>query len=398
MNFNFRGAFIAPLFFLLLISDWARAQSEIIEQLSQQNYRVLAGRVEASLSQRIKISSEACSSQQLTLWRNQHKGLNKITDSKLRAEKALRILLGTFEVSPACRESLDKSEASFLQNERQSFQIFQILSQNFCRIDTAELIQFQDDHAKDPFLQHKDCLFTINQIFSELDPHCVSVQVGNKKGYYDPFPCMAADYFIGRILYDRKNPWTLVQTTRQFFLNLQELIYRKDRSPIDVSEEFLKVAGDIRLNKKKFLALMTLLSASTDSAGSYVKGWHDYFWRASLLQYRNPRMTVDFFNQTKLLVDEYRSLSKNLVLQKPWTQVGPTLLKEMNRHNYMAAFLSCHYQNTKLSVALGFAYEAKDYFTHLAEGDSLATAYENFKHDTNRYKQSSRWGLEFCQK
>jgi hypothetical protein len=79
-------------------------------------------------------------------------------------------------------------------------------------------------------------------------------------------------------------------------------------------------------------------------------------------------------------------------------------MKKKNRHDYMAAYLACHYRQENrliresLPILLGYAYESFDFKSHMIDDhDSFKAAKENFVTDTTRYRTGTYWGYQFCE-
>lgn len=380
--------------FLFFVPHILLAEKSSIEILSENNYKVLSGRVYSMLTYRFQ-NLTACNSKTHSQLYSRYISLSKYTDSKEETSAYLQLYYDSYQVSSSCKAALDKAELAFHQMERKKFSSFYFFIDKFC----------SSPSAADYVYEGKNCKTELTKILQDLNPHCISTQISYDKKYHDNFECMVGDYLIGRFLYHSySTPEEFITKSKEFFINYWELSYKKRNSErLEIYSTFLNNQKDTLHLRETFLATITMLLSSTQSLSPYIKGFHDYFWRRKLFDTQNPILAVEIFNSVKLLVDEFRTI--NRIIQEKNKNIfwGNQPMSALNRHNYMSAFLACHYQHQPktiqkgLPLMLGYAYESLDFIDHIKnDGDSFKIAYENFRVDTNRYKSGVKSGYTFC--
>lgn len=379
--------------FLFFIPKTSLAEKSAIEILSENNYKVLSGRVYAMLTYRLQ-NLKSCDLSTHSKLYNQYMSLAKYTNSKVEAAKYLQLYYETYQVSNSCKESLDKAELAFHQMERKKFSSFYFVIDKLCSSSSSDYIY-----------EGQNCKVELTKILQDLNPHCISTQIDYDKKYHDNFECMVGDYLIGRTLYHSyPTPEEFISKSKEFFLNFWNQSYKKQNSEsLELYSVFLGNQKDTSHLRKTFLATITMLLSSTQSMSPYTKGFHDYFWRRKLFDSKSPEQAVELFNSAKLLVDEFRTINRIIQEKNKNILMVNQPMSALNRHNYMAAFLACHYQNQSkaiqkgLPLMLGYAYESLDFIDHIKnDGDSVKVAYKNFEVDTNRYKVGVKLGYTFC--
>ncbi len=370
---------------------------DAIAVLTAQNYRVLSGRVHAILSTRFQ-GLQACPVSVQETFSPEFRSLSTSSEKSDEVIRALQLFLDSKKISDRdCLKALDQAESNFHSDERKRFRWISRLSSFAC----------SKDGEGDMIADSRSCYLGLQQVLADLDPHCVSLQVTNPKDYYDPFPCMAGDYVLGRDLYEIEPlPESLISESQNYFSILRReisFVARESRStPVDLYNAYAHMLGDTQRRRQRFMALLTMVFASTNSYSSYIKGFHDYFWRAHLLRTADAKRTLRFFNSSRLLIDELRTLVEWAIRHGVDIQVAGRKFSDVSRHDFMAAALSCHYsQSTRvirkwIPIGLGYAYESFDFVTHLQGGDSVSESLVNFRVDTRRYRIGVQWGARFC--
>lgn len=378
--------------FLLFSTSISFAEKSSVEILSENNYKVLSGRVYAILSYRFQKLDECPRETHQNLY-DRYQKLAKYTDSKDEAVKYLQLYHDSYQTDGNCKKALDQGELMFHHMERKKFSSFYFFIDKLC----------SKENSSEFIYEGKDCKTELKKVLQDLNPHCISTQIDYNKKYQDNFECMVGDYLIGKILYHSyATPEEFVSKTKEFFLNYWNISFTQTSSPIELFNVYTLKQPDSLAIRKTFLATMTMLLASTQSLSPYIKGFHDYFWRKKLFESHDAVAAIELFNSAKLLVDEFKTIHPVIQSkQKSILFLGqPT--SALNRHNYMATFLTCQYSDQPdsirkgLPLLLGYAYESLDFISHLKEGDTLKIAADNFREDTNRYKLGVKLGYSFC--
>ena len=248
----------------------------------------------------------------------------------------------------------------------------------------------------------KTCLKNVTAILKDLDPFCVTQNSADFFGVKDGNACMAGDRLLGKVL-RRKNDPTQNKLT-QFLDDLDLTITKAPKnSNVDMWKVFLMHNQDSAANRKQFLAIMTFFYYGLGSAGGYIDGVADYYWFSGIKEAKEAEEIFGEFFSVRQKIDRYGFLihkkGKALNLRYSFKHVA---LKGMNRHDYMAMFMSCHFKGYGQREAkfipeiLGFGYESLDFVSHIKEDVSIKDSVRNFRTDTSRYTVGSTLGLGFC--
>lgn len=366
------------------------AHGQATDRFTQQSLKVLSGRVHKILEFRLQ-GLEACTPNLRTQLKDEFGSLPKSTTDAREAALILDLYRRSAQQEGRCQRRLDQAENRFHASERRKFSwILEQTQQGLC-FDNGTLR-----------MDGQTCLTNIQQVVTDLDPHCVSIQVENPYKYYDSFPCMAGDYQIGKFLLKPGIDRIFTEHVR-FIQNFNQAINGSSvRTEIDLYQLFRGDEVDSPDLRERFLAMTELYLSSTTALSSYTKGYHDHFWRQILMTTGDAEQARDVFVRTKIFPDEFKTLMDIAKKKKIQIHIDGEDYGPKNRHDFMAAYLACHYRNSgslireSLPKMLGVAYEAWDFKSHLQEGLSWEKAKENFVTDTNRYRTGVRWGVDFC--
>lgn len=390
-------AVLFALMLSLLDVSFAFAQNQqdtdvvVVAKLTAQNHRVLSGRFHKILEFRLRSLSQ-CDFETHAALDGRFRKLESSSPERAEVAATLQLYLDSYGVSSACRQKLDRAEARFHKAERRVFKPLNGLIAAMC------VSEFGSG------MREVDCRSRLLRVFSELDPNCISVQVDNPLGVYDGFPCMAGDYMVGRDLSKDTTVQSFVHETRVFLQAVRLALSDRDLRArgIELYSLYLGRREDSAQLRARFLALITMLNASTHSLTSYTQGHHHHFARETLFKTRSAQSAIDAFVGTRLLTDEYRTLFRWAGDRGVESSILTQKTQDMNRHNYMAAYLACRYREEpkfireSLPKLLGLAYETFDFASHIREGMSLGEAWAAMKMDIRRYREGVDWGLEFC--
>lgn len=291
------------------------------------------------------------------------------------SHEGLVALLGLYKATEAlreeglCEKEIDKAEAALRRKERKRFSALRL---------ATPLLPWGAE---------------LKQIISELDPYCSLPVEENSRGALEKNPCFAGDKIVLDALLESKQDLTRSIEAAVLFINN---FYSSVQNTPEGSQIELRSLGEIA-DAKPFLAMMALLNASNTSGGGYVDGFGDFVWRHALLEEPSPELAIAAYSKFRRTIDLYSDIvfwaqTKKLSL----LVAGRFDVAAANRHDFMAAFLGCHYNSTILPRALGYAYESLDMISHLQQGVTIDSSIKNFEQDTGRYKRSSSWGVELC--
>jgi hypothetical protein len=153
-------------------------------------------------------------------------------------------------------------------------------------------------------------------------------------------------------------------------------------------------------------AMFTLLASFTTSGNSGLTGWlqgvEDGLLMADL---NNPQLqSLAVYTRSKqlqsakIMYQKMRTLSDRFEIK---LQLFGQDITAWNRHHFMAAFLGCRSTQPMAETVhkvhrIGMGYESKDFVFHLLEGVRMNDARENFKTDSNRYREGATLGYQAC--
>jgi hypothetical protein len=381
--------------FLLLLSLFHSVSQAANVDLVAQNQRVLSGRVHKILESRF-VGLNHCPADTKSELETEFKTLPVYSEKREVVLKTLDLYLRSYtKVTGDCRKALDLAEQNFHRGERKKFALIDGVLSHVCKTTPTETTVQTD----------RDCRFKVHQVFSELDPHCVSLQVPNASNVYDPFPCLAADYLVGKSLVNEKTWKSFLFRTQGFLENLRQALSDPNAptTGIDLWKVYLQDNPDQAELRETFLAEIDFYFSSFHSASSYIRGFHDHIWSFVLFKTNSAEETLNYFISSRLIVDQFRTLNTWAGKRHIAFNIHGITTKDKNRHDYMAAYLACHYRqesrliHESLPVLLGYSYESLDFKSHVIDQHvSWKDSKENFLTDTNRYRTGSYWGYQFC--
>lgn len=306
----------------------------------------------------------------------------KFESKQEKLERTLEILART-DNYPECTKEIAAADLKLNKLQRKKFEIPTKTLQGLC-------------------VGNGKCLKSVNKLIEELDPFCVTQNSKNYFGVKDPNACMAGDRLLGKELRKKNDPNQ--KDLYNFLSILQARIARaKAGANIDLWSIYLDTHQDTAESRKDFLALLAFFYYTLGTAGGYVDGIADHYWMSAFKESSYPEDAFAEFYSMRQKVDWYGHLIHKEAKKKNLSfNFKHVSLKGMNRHDYMAMFLSCHFREygsiapRVIPVVLGLAYESLDFVSHIKENVSFEVSAENFKQDTSRYTVGSTLGNSFC--
>ncbi len=281
--------------------------------------------------------------------------LDKSQTGQARVEN----LLNEISRSPNKLKILKKFE----RKRERKFKIAQSLGSSVCLLAPFQFLK---------------CLKIVNQVLNDLDIFCAQKVLPNPiNGRAENFPCAAGG--------DLTNRNFDLETAKIFVEGLKN----NSANTIDLAQEF-------EGQPKELLALLNFLYSSGSLELGFIDDFGYYDLKEGILNSETGEQIFDRFIQSKILKYRFQKVKKDL-------SVGEMSLKGKNRHDFMSAFLACHYgpkygkRMAKLiPTIMGTLYESLDYISHRRKGISRKDSVRNFKKDTKRYRESAEWGYRFC--
>lgn len=393
--FFFTSAFAASSASAQTTDQNELAKKDPVLFLTLQNYRVLSGRIHKMLEFRLS-NLTACPTSVQSDLQTKLKGLPEYSDKREVVLATLGLYLESHLQDARCKASLDQNEKSFQDFERQKFSKVHEILKSTCQ-----------DKQQSSLAPDRTCQIKMAQVLSDLDPHCVSRQVPNFTNEYDSFPCMMADYMIGQSMVRKENWQNYLPDTNSFLNNLRKSFSNPEqrRQGIDLWQVYSTGKADTPELREEFLAQINFFFTSSQSGSSYIRGFHDHIWHLVLMTTLSPEEALDYFVATRIKVNEFRTINDWANANHFAMNIRGIQMEGKNRHNYMAAYLACHYRkesrifHESLPVILGYAYETYDFKSHMVDEKlSYKDSRENFATDTDRYRTGVYWGYRFCQK
>ena len=239
-----------------------------------------------------------------------------------------------------------------------------------------------------------------------LRPRCSKVNKPGLNNYLDSLPCHAGDEMSAKILL-RQDP-NLVGSHR-FMLAIWNA--SQTSRAVELFPYFLKEMNLIDNHQSRlfYLAWLAFGTAGTTSMAGHLEGWSLEFVFGGLLSgmpaedvLNRYLLQKDIKDSFSFFLSEAKRAHVRLQFFVPLQSQGNGFgSDELNRHDFMGAFLTCHLLGEGLAeylpVALGYAYESLDMVTHLTQEKwSLRQSVTNWKVDVSRYHRARAIGLEFC--
>ncbi len=245
------------------------------------------------------------------------------------------------------------------------------------------------------------CVQEVGQMLSDLRPHCFQSLRTGLGNINEKHACFAGDRpmdaALTKVYKDDKQ--------KQVFI-YADLLYQKSLESAASSQielgDILKVSN----NSDNASELMSLLAAISTSGNSGLTGWmqslEDRWLIEGLMGTEDPKVVFGEFRLLQQAKIRYQVARDKIEQKKIKLLLNGHDVSQWNRHNFMAAFLGCHYSNINPKTvinfikALGLGYESKDFISHWLEGISMKDSLENFRADTDRYADSGKIGIEIC--
>lgn len=238
----------------------------------------------------------------------------------------------------------------------------------------------------------------IYKFYKELAPACFPVAGKGGLNNPDGNACFAADEMI-------------VQDANSFSQNLAmdalifaDLLLEKIQtvSKGQTLDLYATYASVFQGSPKQML---TLFASFVTSGNSGVTGWLQGVEDTLLVADLNQKLTKEqiydrykMLQEAKLKYQVFREFADKLT---PVLTVFGVPVDKWNRHNFMATYLGCREQGTQEDVVkrvsrIGIGYESKDFVSHIREGVSWDVSVDNFKVDTQRYREGAALGYRVC--
>lgn len=250
-------------------------------------------------------------------------------------------------------------------------------------------------------------------LWAQLDPTCViSDAVSYKTKKKGSNPCFAGAHLLNEsfIPHHSFQKIDLLKEVAILLIALKQGLEPINGKPtnLDLWKFFWPDADPIlkrsASSKEAFLAALSFMTAVAPTVVGFVDIMPDIYVRKQLEAGIPPEEALQNYHTLMRLRDAAGTLLD--LHAKAGTQlfIYNQSLKNWNRHNFMSAFLTCHFKNSgydldaiTLTELLGIAYEAKDFLSHIGSNRmSIQSSIQNFKTDTARYRASSTWAFGFC--
>lgn len=252
----------------------------------------------------------------------------------------------------------------------------------------------------DPTAQKK-CFREFRQMWNQIRPHCFrSLRVG-LGAFHENHACFGGDQALDQSL----SPTFGSNKTLELFNYSQTLLQEVEKVPAGSDFELSEVTENLYPFPKPELTF-AILTALGSSGNSGLTGWLQSLEDRWLIEGLSGNQEIAaVYKDAKLLQGakiRYQAFRDRAEHANHRLLLFGKEIKGWNRHNLMAAFLGCQFRDfnrenvSHLVSLLGVGYESKDFVSHLLEGVSLQDSKQNFKEDTNRYRQSGRVGYDAC--
>ncbi len=287
---------------------------------------------------------------------------------------------------PECVEYIKSADSALNKLQRKKFLLPEAVASSLCALSLPGT--------------NYQCLKNSISIISDLDPFCITQKNQDLHGVKDHNPCMAGDRLLGRILRKKNDP---TQSEMALFLGTLETQVRaaKPGSEIDLWSIYSQTNKDTSANRKKFLGMLVLANY-LGTAGGYVDGLGDQYWQSAYSEGKSGEEIFNEFYSVRNKVDWFGFIKKGVAKKKITLMIKHLPLSGMNHHNFMAMFLACHFRTYGNLVSkilpnlLGTGYESLDFVSHMREKIGFQKSVRNFETDTNRYREGSEFGNQFC--
>lgn len=280
-----------------------------------------------------------------------------------------------------CQEEFERFDRMLWKQERRKFAgLKKTLEESLCLLGAIP-----------------NCKRAIDELVQTIDPHCAVEVVTDSEGRTESNPCLAGDTLTLNVFWQKK--YVILDEID----GLLQGFYRGVSSAAAGSTLDYWTLSSAK-DRKFLLSLLVFLTASTTSNGDWVDGFWDFVWRQPLRDGMTPADALEFYHGLKRRRDLFRDLllwSNQKKLH--FSMMGVIDLTGANHHDFMSAFLACHYSSRNkrfmakaIPRVLGYGYESLDLAGHLKSGVALDVSVDNFKTDTKRHTKASNWGADFC--
>lgn len=243
-------------------------------------------------------------------------------------------------------------------------------------------------------------------LIAHIDPHCVTNVSESYDGNKDGNACFAGINIAIQALKKFPESISLTNEMDSFLISFSEIVSNaKDSDEVEWTRLFpnyWKFGRDKR--DLLYLAIMEYFMLATTSNAGIVEAFGDHFWMQPLKNGLSAGAALKNFEQMKNRKDFFRDTLTTAEEKKIVFSYGHFKMANANRHNYMSALLACDlkkkfgtFDSHLVPLILGYAYEAKDFASHIKGGISLEKSLENFVKDTSRYKQGMKIGNSLCE-
>jgi hypothetical protein len=238
----------------------------------------------------------------------------------------------------------------------------------------------------------------VDGLLDELDPSCAVDVIPDLNGELEINPCFAGARLVSEVLWRRGE--SARETAAEFLWRLNDAIEASSAGQAIALWDLF--GGE---SHGEFLALLAYLHASSTSVSGYLDGFGDFIWREAALRGDPPEAVLLEYHDRKKMRDSFRDLRSWAANRKLrlYLHSGGIELTAANRHDFMAAFLACHFHGTRRPAharlvprLLGYGYETLDFVSHLKQGVPVRASLTHFERDTRRYKDAAEWGASFC--
>jgi hypothetical protein len=300
------------------------------------------------------------------------------------------------------------AKQSIRNKELSQFKIAYTAIDNYCAIKKVLTLGLDEYRAS--------CKKRLEKLLNEIDPYCRFDAIPSSTGNIDGNPCMAGDKLVIELLRKSKNYLDEIYT---FLSALQTKITKaKEIDLYQVYGSSVKYEKS-NINRRKFLAMMTFFYASTTSNAGFTDRFAEVPLKEAAMANKNIDTIVADYHDIKNAKDYFNHLLSTIKNKKIKLVFRSRNITSYNRHNFMSLFLGCHFRMTRgskageqIPLALGFAYESKDFISHLKNDgvdmdilkvyeyptyySAIKRSYDAFQKDIDRYATTSSLGSQFC--
>lgn len=300
-----------------------------------------------------------------------------------------------------CRKYVRAGDTKLSDREQKPFETAITIARGAC---------FLEDAIRLPLIPlggvPSSCPISADALIASLHPFCATKVAAALDGSMETNPCFAGDRLVTAGLESKKAADISAEVIADGFLSrIESMVSRAaGGSGVELLAAY-PLLRNIRNfeSRKRFLALLAFFYASPGSDAGYVDGFGDHFWRDSLKQGKGARESLVRYLEWKNRRDRFALVLGAVAGKKLRLRVNGHDFTAANRHEIMSAFLACHFRGLDEDLAaeviplmLGYAYEGKDFVSHLEGGAGVKESIRNFRADTGRYHRGMEFGYAFC--